>query len=197
MSDPETLAVYAAKSEEYASMTGAHNTSDPILAAFMAELPQQAHVLDLGCGPGDSAAVMAAAGMTVHAVDAVAEMIALASRHEGVQAEVATFDQISGTDIYDGIWANYSLLHADREALPLILHALHTALRSGGHFHIAMKTGTATTRDRLGRSYTYVTEEELRDLLVTAGFTVTKKQTGRDKGLDGTYADWIALGADG
>jgi len=197
MSDPETLAVYAAKSEEYASLTGAHNAADPILAAFMADLPQQAHVLDLGCGPGDSAAVMAAAGIQVHAVDAVPEMIALASRHEGVRAEVATFEQISGTDIYDGIWANYSLLHADRDALPLILRALHTALRTGGRFHIAMKTGTATTRDRLGRNYTYVTEEELRDLLGTAGFTVTKKQTGRDKGLDGTYADWIALGADG
>ncbi|MEQ6201923.1 class I SAM-dependent methyltransferase [Sulfitobacter sp. HNIBRBA2951] len=197
MSDPETLAVYAAKAEEYAAITGDHNKTDPILAAFIASLPPKAHVLDLGCGPGDSAAAMAAAGLRVHAVDAVPEMIALAARHKGVAAQLATFDQITGTDIYDGIWANYSLLHAARADLPDILSALHTALRANGRLHIAMKTGTDSARDRLGRKYTYVTEDELRGLLGAAGFTVTKKQTGRDKGLDGTYADWIALGADG
>lgn len=197
MSDPETLAVYAAKSDEYAAMTGDHNKTDPILTAFIGSLPPQAHVLDLGCGPGDSAATMAAAGLHVHAVDAVPEMVALAARHKGVNAQVTTFDQITGADIYDGIWANYSLLHAERAALPAILSALRTALRPQGRLHIAMKTGTDTARDRLGRQYTYVTEDELRDLLVSTGFTVTKKTTGRDKGLDGTYADWIALGADG
>lgn len=197
MSDPETLKVYAAKSGEYAALTGDHNKADPILTAFIASLPSKADVLDLGCGPGDSAAAMAAKGLRVHAVDAVPEMIALAARHTDVRAEVATFDQITGTDLYDGIWANYSLLHAARTSLRTILQALHTALRPKGRLHIAMKTGTDTARDSLGRQYTYVTEGELRALLADAGFTVIKMHEGRDKGLDGTYADWIALAAYG
>lgn len=196
MSDAKTLSVYAAKSGDYAALTSAHNLQDPMLAAFIATLPARAEVLDLGCGPGDSAAAMADAGLRVHAVDAVPEMIALAARHPEVRAEVKTFDQIIGTNIYDGIWANFSLLHAERTALPALLAALHTALRPHGRLHIAMKLGTRTKRDAIGRKYTYVTEDELRGLLATAGFTVTKKNTGRDKGLDGTYADWIALGAD-
>ncbi|MGB5865521.1 MAG: class I SAM-dependent methyltransferase [Sulfitobacter sp.] len=194
MSDKETLAVYAAKSAEYAALTQTNN--DPILSAFIASLPKGGNVLDLGCGPGQSAKRMANAGLRVHATDAVPEMVALAQQHTGVRAQVMTFEQITGKQIYDGIWANFSLLHAARADLPHILRGLHTALREGGKFHIAMKLGSDTKRDAIGRQYTYVTEVELRALLQAAGFTPTKMHTGRDKGLDGTYADWIALAAD-
>lgn len=193
MSDKVTLAVYAAKTAEYAAFSDGILMRDPNLTAFIEALPKDGRALDLGCGPGDSAAAMADAGLLVDAVDAVPEMIALAARHKGVRAEVKTFDEITGTNIYDGIWANFSLLHAERSALPRILSTLHTALHPNGYFHIAMKLGETTKRDVIGRKYTYVTEAELRGLLIDAGFTVTKMTTGRDKGLDGTYADWIAL----
>ncbi len=197
MSDPDTLKVYATQAADYAAFSSDHLSRDPLLTAFIAALPAGGHALDLGCGPGAAAAVMAGAGLHVHATDAVAEMIALVPAHPHIRAEVHTFDQISGTDLYDGIWANYSLLHAPREQLPTILRALHTALKSGGQLHIAMKLGDTTDRDSIGRQYTYVTEAELRSLLTAAGFTPTKKHEGRDKGLDGTYADWIALAAYG
>ena len=197
MSDHETLKVYAAQSEKYASLTDEFLSSDPLLTDFIAALPLGGNALDLGCGPGTAAAVMANAGLQVHATDAVPEMIALAAKHPLVHAEIQTFDQINGTNLYDGIWANFSLLHADRDALPDILKSLHTALKPNGYFHIGMKLGTNTARDSIGRQYTYVTEDELRALLTTAGFTVIKKHTGSGKGLDGTYADWIALAAYG
>ncbi len=197
MSDPETLAVYAAKTDEYARMSNETAAHDPLLPAFIDALPSGGCALDLGCGPGDSAAAMAKAGLDVHAVDAVPEMITLATQKKGVRAEVKTFDEITGTNIYDGIWANFSLLHAERDDLPRILRSLHLALRPKGRFHIGMKLGDETKRDAIGRKYTFVTEAELRGLLQDAGFSVTNSVTGRDKGLDGTYADWIALAADG
>jgi len=43
----------------------------------------------------------------------------------------------------------------------------------------------------------YYTPEELGRLVAQAGFSVTSQTLGRDKGLDGTYADWIALRAYG
>ncbi len=197
MSDPETLRIYAEKAGEYANRTDRHNQADPLLAAFIADLEPGAHVLDLGCGPGACAAAMAKNGLRVTATDAVAEMVRLAACHPDVTARVARFDEIDGKNIYDGIWANFSLLHADRATLPVILRALHLALVPQGRFHIAMKLGDSSKRDTIGRLYTYVTEPELRGLLSDAGFTITKKDTGRDKGLDGTYADWIALAAYG
>ncbi|UWR22892.1 bifunctional 2-polyprenyl-6-hydroxyphenol methylase/3-demethylubiquinol 3-O-methyltransferase UbiG [Sulfitobacter sp. S190] len=195
MSDDETLRVYAAKTDEYARIMG--HADDPLLDAFIAALPQGGTVLDLGCGPGGFAAAMARAGLRVTATDAVPEMVAMAAQHPGVDARVATFDQIEGTDLYDGIWANFSLLHAGRDALPVHLAAIARALRPGGLLHIAMKTGTGTRRDAIGRRYTYVTQDELHRLLTDAGLSVKTVTTGRDKGLDGTYADWIALGAYG
>jgi trans-aconitate methyltransferase len=197
MSDRKTLTVYAAQSERYASLTNDALANDPVLTAFIASLPPHAHALDLGCGPGAAATVMAQAGLHVHATDAVPEMIALVPPHLNIHAEVKTFDQIDGIALYHGIWANFSLLHAARADLPRILLALHKSLHRRGVLHIAMKLGEKTARDALGRQYTYVTEQELRTLLADAGFTVTKKHKGRDMGLDGTYADWIALAAYG
>ena len=69
---------------------------------------------------------------------------------------------------------------------------VHTALKPGGAFHIALKTGTGEARDAIGRRYSYFTAEALRDLLTDAGFTITATRSGRDTGLDGSLSDWIS-----
>jgi cyclopropane fatty-acyl-phospholipid synthase-like methyltransferase len=197
VSDDETLKTYAAKAQSYAELVSASVDKDLMLPAFLAALPRGAHVLDLGCGPGHFAAAIAAQGHRVTATDAVQEMVELASRHDGVTARLARFDQITGTDIYDGIWANFSLLHAARADMPTHLAALQRALKPQGLFHIALKSGEGSKRDSLGRLYTYYTQEELTDLLMQAGFTVTGTHHGSDTGLDGVRADWIGLAAHG
>tara|TARA_R110002110_G_scaffold98779_17_gene252664 strand:- start:45 stop:245 length:201 start_codon:yes stop_codon:yes gene_type:complete len=60
-----------------------------------------------------------------------------------------------------------------------------------------LKAGQGEKRDKLGRRYTYYTGPELTGLLEFAGLRVTHHATGRDKGLDGAYANWIALRAYG
>lgn len=197
MSDKETLQVYADKVQDYAKMVNEGAQIDPYLRAFIALVGEAGHVLDLGCGPGTSAHRMADAGLSVTATDAVPEMIALADAHPGVKAKIATFDDIEGIDIYDGIWANFSLLHAERAKMPNHLSALKTALKPGGVFHIALKSGTGSKRDSLGRYYTYYTDSELTGLLEGAGFIVTDRASGTEAGLDGVAADWIALRAHG
>lgn len=194
--DPETLRVYDEMAGKYASVT-ADAASDPLLAGFIDALPRGAHVLDLGCGPGIIAGHMAGSGLRVTATDASAEMVALAADTPGVTARLATFDEIAGEDIFDGIWANFSLLHAPRAAMPGHLSALHKALKPGGLFHIALKSGTGAHRDSLGRFYTYYTADALDALLRNAGFTPFSSATGRDTGLSGEIADWIAITAHG
>lgn len=194
--DKETLAVYAAKAADYACMMDKF-ANDPRLVTFIASLPTGAHVLDIGCGPGWAAAQMAEAGLKVDATDASPEMVEMADQLEGVTARVATFDEITGTDLYDGIWANFSLLHAPRRDMPCILAALRRALRPGGLFHIGVKTGTGEHRDSLGRLYTYYTADELHGYLKEAGFAPFSSHTGRDAGLSGEPADWITMAAHG
>lgn len=193
MTDDSTIAAYNARAADYAAFTQGHD--DPLLTAFIAALPRGACVLDLGCGPGFAAARMADAGHCVIAKDASPEMIALAARHPGVAARRASFDDIAETAAYDGIWANFSLLHAPRADLPRHLAALHRAARPGARLHIALKLGSGEGPDALGRFYTYYSEDDLVSLLETAGFTVASRSYGADKGLSGDISDWIAITA--
>ncbi|MEL7254476.1 MAG: class I SAM-dependent methyltransferase [Pseudomonadota bacterium] len=189
--DDETLRVYDAKAADYAKLVADAPTTQ--LMEFMVALPKGGDVLDLGCGPGNSAAMMAREGFRVVATDASPEMVALAAAHPGVTARQASFDDITGEDIHDGIWANFSLLHADRADMPRHLAALRRALRPGGAFHIGMKTGTGAERDGIGRFYTYYTADELTGLLRAAGFEPFKSHTGVEEGLAGTMDPWVTL----
>lgn len=195
MTDRETLDVYAARAAEYAKLTDDGDGPDAQLQAFLDDLPPGADVLDLGCGPGRSARLMAAAGHRVTATDASAEMIALAQAQPGVTARVESFDDLSGTALYDGVWANFSLLHAPRADLPRYLDAIATALKPGGLFHIGTKTGTGTSRDALGRRYTYLTHADLTGLLGAAGLAELRHWTGEDPGLSGSIDPWLVVQA--
>ena len=140
MSDAQTLRAYAARAAEYARFTG--DFVDPLLAEFLARLPENGHILDLGCGPGRDAAIMAEAGYRVTAVDAVPEMVAMAARHPDVETRIMRFDEMSWRHAFDGIWANFSLLHAQRGAMSHHLAAIARALKPGGYLHLALKTGS-------------------------------------------------------
>ena len=197
MADKETLRVYDAKAADYAKLIDSDTKENPYLERFIARLPTGGRVLDLGCGPGLAATRMANAGLQIDAMDGSAEMVAMAAQHDGVTAWQATFDQITGTDVYDGIWANFCLLHASKEAMPHHLAAMVTALKPGGAFHIGMKLGSGSQRDAIGRLYSYYSEPELITLLGAAGLTAGETDHGRTVGLDGTEADWIVVAAHG
>lgn len=187
--------MYNEKAGEYAEKFCQGVKSDRHLDAFLARLPLNASLHDLGCGPGRSSLVMARAGHTVLATDASKEMVKIANAQDGVTAYLATFDDIDGDAIYDGVYANFSLLHADRESLPRYLNAIAKSLKPGGAFHIGMKIGTGTKRDPIGRRYTFVTEQELVMLLEGVGLTPVYTQTGEEVGLAGTLDPWIVMQA--
>lgn len=195
MTDKETLAVYDARAEEYATNFDSERKADEQLQSFLDALPERADVLDLGCGPGRSAGLMAEAGHRVEALDASAEMVRLASRHEGVTAKRATFDDVKGEAVYDGIWANFSLLHAAPEDLPRHIGSIALALRAGGIFHIGMKTGEGRARDPIGRLYTYIGEDELNAMLAADQLDVFARWTGVGQGLAGTEDPYVILQA--
>lgn len=195
MSDRETLSVYAAQADEYAALTDKGVNVDPLIKRFIAGVTVGGRVLDLGCGPGASAGRMATAGLKAEAWDPVPEMLALANRFAGVTTRQAGFGDLTAVDLYDGIWANFSMLHTSRAQWPEQLKAIATALRPGGLFHIGTKTGTGETRDAIGRLYTYVTEDELVGMMRDAGLIPEYTTHGREKGLSGEMADWIVVQA--
>ncbi|SPH22606.1 Cypemycin N-terminal methyltransferase [Ascidiaceihabitans donghaensis] len=197
MTDTETLNVYAQKAQDYADLTVEGTRKDKQLLGFLAALPPGGTVLDIGCGPGHASGQIAQAGFRVIAMDPVREMVDLAEQQNGVSATQGTFDDVTSTDCYDGIWANFSMLHVPRADVPRHLRAIATALKPGGVFHIGVKLGSGEKRDPIGRLYTYFTEPELETLLGDVNLTITDRSYGSDKGLDGVMADWICLRAYG
>ncbi|CUI00404.1 class I SAM-dependent DNA methyltransferase [Leisingera aquaemixtae] len=197
MSDRQTLDVYAAAARAYADGFARPDDRfhDPDFAAFIARLPAGARILDLGCGPGHWAARFKEMGFTVSAMDASPEMAELAKSGFGIEVEVATFEAVRGKGPFDGIWANFSLLHAPRADLPGHLAQVHRALNPGGIFHIGMKLGDGEGRDKLGRFYAYYSEDELKNLLQDAGFTVTRTRRGNGQGLAGGVETYVILTA--
>ncbi|WP_424941023.1 class I SAM-dependent DNA methyltransferase [Aliiroseovarius sp. S253] len=190
--DRQTLDVYDAQAAEYEARVAVKDT--PGLDDFIAVLPSQAHVLDLGCGPGLTAKQMMDHGLTVDATDGSDAMVKRARDH-GVPARQVLFHQIDGRSLYDGIFANFSLLHLPRTEMPAMLTRLQNLLKPRGMLHIGVKLGTGDARDDLGRFYTYYQQDELEELLTLAGFTIITRILGSGTGLDGRSSDWIVLHA--
>lgn len=193
MTDRTTIDTYDARAQDYAALVD--DVKMDGLDAFIAAMPDSAKILDLGCGPGNGAVHMAAAGHHVTALDASAEMVALANKHSGVSARQASFDDIEGVDLYDGIWASFSLLHAPKADMPRYLAALHNAAKPGARLHLSVKLGEGEETDTIGRFYAYYTQPELEGLIKAAGFRVQGRLTGAERGLSGDMAEWIAIEA--
>lgn len=199
MTDKETLSVYAESAARYAERFAATDDGGQSedITVFTASIPNGGRVLDLGCGPGQWAAVLRDRGFIVDARDASPEMAELAAKQFGLDVQIATFDDLDAERLYDGVWANFSLLHAPRSAFPGHLQSIHRALKDGGAFLIGMKLGKGEKRDHLGRFYTFYSEAGLKDHLRDAGFTVEYVRRGHATGLAGTddpFAVMIARG---
>lgn len=194
MSDPQTLAVYAAQAEKYAKLATL-DMERPHVERFISQMPRGARVLDIGCGPGVVTGAFAAAGMEAEAWDPVPEMVAMAAAEPGVTARQAVYADLVAEDVYDGIWANFSMLHTPLANWPGQFAAVARALKPGGLFHFGTKLGEGEKRDSIGRLYSYITEAALMDLLAETGFTVEYTRTGEGVGLSGEMAPFISIQA--
>ena len=194
MADTRTLLAYQQFAEDYAERFSSPGL-DPGLEAFIDALPAGAHVLDLGCGPGAAAAKMVSAGLVVDALDASPEMAALAWKNYALRVKVAGFESLEAVACYDGIWANFSLLHAPKPDFSRYLSAVHRALKPDGLLHLGMKLGEGEIRDRFGRFYAYYSQDQLIAALQDTGFRIVAERILRDTGLDGTAFEGIVITA--
>ena len=189
-SDIKTLQVYETQCSKYLENVKKEHPSKT-LKYFAANLPKKSNVLDYGCGPGLSAEYLANLGHSVIAFDASPNMLELVPKHERIKSYQATFDAFSENGIFDGIWASFSLLHAERRDFPRLLTSIKRALKPDGLFSVGLKLGTGEKRDKLGRRYTFISRNELDQLLKSSGFNVFDHILGKDVGLDGVMSEWV------
>ena len=190
--DRRTLDFYAREAAAYAARPEHRRGENR--ANFIAQLPQNATVLDLGCGAGGDARALSDAGFAVAAVDGSPELAREAEKRIGRPVRVLLFEDLDYTEAFDGIWANASLLHVPREGLPNVFTRVYRALKPGGLLYASFKSGGTEGRDSRGRYYNYLNADELTALLhATGSWSSLDLKEGRGTGYDGSETGWVVV----
>lgn len=133
------------------------------LDRFIALLPENAEVLDLGCGSGRDTIYLEENGCQVTPMDGSRQMCLLAEINTDMEVLHMTFDEMEFQEVFDGIWACASLLHVPEEEMDRIMVRVTSALVPGGILYMSFKYGEGEEiRDhRLYHNYTEETAKEM------------------------------------
>ena len=189
--DAATIAYYQANAPHYTLSFG--QAPSRHLDTFLDRLEPGAHVLELGCGGGRDSARIAERGFDLDATDGTPAMVKKANERFDVGARVMQFDELDAEHEYDAVWAHACLLHVARSDMPIVLAAIHRALKPGGWHFANYKLGSGEGRDPLGRLTNLPDEAWLERIYGEAGFALEATERYRGKGADGIQRDWYAL----
>jgi len=146
---------------------------------FLSMIPENGKILDIGCGSGRDAKVFSESGYRVTGVDFSSKMIEVA-KEKAPQANFYVMDMrsLNFDSIFDGAWANASLLHLSKNEFSQVLGKISKSLKPNGLFFIKLKQGASEGLEldarysNIKKFYSYYNEYELKELLLEAGFTV-------------------------
>lgn len=108
---------------------------------FLNNLPGGALVLDVGCGGGVKAEYVANRGFKVVGIDFSEGQIALATkRAPDVDFRLLAMENLDEVpEMFDGVFAQASLLHIPKKQVPEILAKMIARTKPGGQVYVAVK----------------------------------------------------------
>lgn len=174
----KTIEYYNSNSKKYADDTISADMT-AVYSLFESYLPENASVLDLGCGSGRDSKHFTDKGFSVTAVDGSKELCEYASGIIGGKVHHMMFDEISFENEFDGVWACASLLHVEKNQLPFVFSKIEKALKNNGVCYASFKYGDFSGM-REGRYYTDLTESGLTDMIAGTGFSVEQTLVTND-----------------
>ena len=161
---PNTISYYEKNAKTF--IDGTLNVDfTEIQDMFLEMLPDNAYILDFGCGSGRDTKHFLDKGYSVDAIDGSSELCKAASEFTGIDVKHMYFHELNVEEKYDGIWACASVLHVRREELPEIIRKMCVATKRNGIIYLSFKYGNFEG-ERNGRYFTDMTEESMAELLV-------------------------------
>lgn len=172
---PSPYTAYAAFAEEFVQNTIDIDMSE-IYEPFLAHLPPDSLILDVGAGSGRDSKAFLDRGYDVVALEPDAALAAMAVEYINyyvVQETVQKYKPSASVRTnggFDGIWASASLLHIAPEELPAVIEQLTHWLKVGGVLYCSFKyaEGEMEVHEKRGLHYTYLNEQTF-DKLLPAG----------------------------
>lgn len=131
---------------------------------FISMLPENALILDFGCGSGRDTKYFISQGYRVEAIDGSSELCKFASEYAGIKVKNMYFQELAEVGKYDGIWACSSILHLSVNELVDVMKKMVLALKEQGIIYTSFKYGTFVG-ERNGRYFTDMTEEIFADFI--------------------------------
>ena len=138
---------------------------------FLKLMPDNAKILDAGCGSGRDAKLFKSLGYDVTAIDGSNKMCRLASEFSGIDVRHMQFQEINFDNEFDGIWASASLLHVPSDELDSVLMKLRNSLKENGILYASFKYGDFEG-ERNGRYFNDLTESAAIDIFEKNEFKV-------------------------
>ncbi|WEJ89002.1 MAG: class I SAM-dependent methyltransferase [Klebsiella huaxiensis] len=158
-----TINYYQQNADNFVASTVAVDMTS-LYAPFIGVIKPNGLILDAGCGSGRDAKAFADMGYRVEAFDASPAMVERAAQFSGLAVRQATFQSITESARYDGIWCCASLLHVPADELDGVMRKLATALKPGGIWYVSFKYGSGE-REKEGRRFTDLDEAGLTALV--------------------------------
>ena len=159
----KTIDYYNKHAEEFTASTFEVDM-ESLYQPFLAELPEGARILDVGCGSGRDTLAFKDKGYQVEAIDYSAELVKKARELTNIEVRQQSFYDLAENNKYDGIWACASLLHCERDRLTEVLGLIFKALKPNGVCYMSFKYGN-TDREKEGRSFTDLNEQQAHELI--------------------------------
>lgn len=167
------LAFYDANAEAYAAQTYRADLSH-LYGPFLALLPRNAHILDVGCGGGRDLRAFRERGFIPFGIDPSSELARIARHYSGVEVVVGKVELLEIEEKFDGAWACASLLHLRKAELPNALKRLHRSLIGSGVLFLSVQAGDGEEFGPDGRFYSRYSESELQNAVHVSGFEILR-----------------------
>ena len=158
-----TIEYYENNAESFSQGTLNVDFSD-VQERFASLMPEDAFILDFGCGSGRDTKYFLGRGFKVDAIDGSENLCKIAYENTGIEVRNMLFSDLDADEIYDGIWACSSILHLPKVELRDVFRRMIRALKKGGYIYTSFKYGEAEGL-RKGRYFTDFTEETFREFI--------------------------------
>ena len=147
---------------------------------FASYLPNEASVIDTGCGSGRDVMAFSDMGHDAAGLDAAKELLKLAEERLEIKTIAADMSEYKAASPYDGIWCCASLIHLSDEEKARFFRNLERNLKPGGVLFVSVKEGIETGRDGDGVYTNNCTWEELKRYLESAGCGILEDRVTTD-----------------
>lgn len=128
MKENKTINYYNSNVKEFVSGTVSIDF-ESTQKKFISKLPENALILDFGCGSGRDTKYFISRRYRVDAIDGSIELCKFASEYTGIEVKNMYFQELAEVGKYDGIWACSSILHLPPNELVEVMKKMVLALK--------------------------------------------------------------------